>query len=94
MKNKKGRYSWAQRLGAFALAVLMVAGILPARVFAAEEEQTVGQVTTVADPDTVSRPVDTYGQNTQKAGKITVGKSVSDGAVTLSSGKGSQTFTP
>ena len=94
MKNKKGRYSWAQRLGAFALAVLMVAGILPARVFAAEEEKAVGQVTTVADPDTVSRPVDTYGDNTQNAGKITVGKSVSDAAVTLPSGTGSQTFTP
>lgn len=94
MKNKEGRYSWAQRLGAFALAMLMVAGILPARVFAAGEEKAVGQVTTVADPDTVSRPVDTYGDNTQNAGKITVGKSVSDGSVTLSSGKGSQTFTP
>ena len=94
MKNTHGRYSWAQRLGAFALAMLMVVGILPARILAAEEGRIAGQVTTVADPDTVSRPANVYGTNTQNAGKITVGKSVSDAAVTLPSGTGSQTFTP
>ena len=94
MKKMEGRYSWTQRLGAFALAMLMVVGILPTRIFAAEEEQAVGRTSTVADPDTVSRPADVYGDNTQNAGKITVGKSVSDGAVTLPSGTGTQTFTP
>lgn len=94
MKYTGKRYGFGQRLGALALAVLMVVGILPTRIFAAEEEQTVSPVITVADPDTVSRPADVYGTNTQNAGKITVGKSVSDGAVTLPSGTGSQTFTP
>lgn len=96
MKNEKKGYSLPQRLGALALAMLMVFGVLPTYAFAADTDpaNAAGVVTTVADPDTVSRPVDVYGDNTQNAGKITVGKSVSDSAVTLTSGSGSQTFTP
>lgn len=93
---KKKGYSALQRLGSFALAVLMVVGLLPITALAddAESSWPIGEVTTQADPDTVSRPVDVYGSNTKNAGKVTVGKSVSDGAVTLTYGNSSQTFTP
>ncbi len=95
MKKNMEHYSVSKRLGAFMMALLMVVGLLPARVYAAEDPtNVVGAVTTVSDPDTVSRPVDVYGSNTQNAGKVTVGKSVSDGDVTLSYGNTSHTFAP
>ncbi len=95
MKNNMKKIGLPKRLGAFALALLMVVGLLPARIYAAEDPtNVVGTVTTVADPDTVSRPVDIYGNNTQNAGKVTVGKSVSDGSVTLDYGNTNHTFAP
>ena len=90
-QTKKG--CLLHRILALVLTLVMVGGMLP--------ETTVswaapvgGTITTVADPDTVSRPADVYGNDTENAGKITVGKSVSDGPVTLTKGSGTQTFTP
>lgn len=85
-----------QRLGALALALVLMLGALPADTFAAPGDlsRVVGEVQTIADPDTVSRPADVYGDNTLNAGKITVGKSVSDKPVTLTYGGNSKTFTP
>ena len=92
--RKKERSVW-QRISSFALAVILVLGLLPVRALADDSLGVpVGEVTTVADPDTVSRPADVYGDNTKNAGKVTVGKSVSDGPVTLNYGNTSQTFTP
>lgn len=94
MKESK-KYSLIQRLGAFALAVVLVFGIMPTMTFAeGESAEAVGVITKVSDPQTLTRPIDIYGTNTKNAGKITVGKSVSDDAVTLSYGSNSQTFTP
>jgi len=94
-ENKKG-YPLCQRLLSFAMAAVLVFGILPVQTRAAAEAEAylVDHTTTVADPDTISRPVDVYGTDTEHAGKVTVGKSVSDTAVTLTSGDASRTFTP
>ena len=40
-------------------------------------------ITTVADPATLTRPEIIYGDSTLNAGKITVGKSVSDEGITV-----------
>ena len=71
MQKKKNN-----RLIAWALSAVMVLGgiqTVPVRAAAS----TTGTVSTVADPETLHRPIDIYGQNTLNAGKITVGKSVS-----------------
>ncbi len=96
MKENTKRYPLYQRLLSIAMAALMVFGIIPldTRAATTAEEYTVDHTTTVADPDTVSRPVDVYGDDTANAGKVTVGKSVSDGPVTLHYGNTNHTFTP
>ncbi len=97
MKTRfKQQNSLSRRLSAFALAVVMLVGIMPTMTFADSEieSQAVGGITTVSDPETLTRPADIYGQNTMNAGKVTVGKSVSDSSVTLTYGGNSQTFTP
>ena len=93
---RKNERSLLERIGSFALAVVLILGLLPVQALADSSQRAapVGEITTVADPDTVSRPVDVYGDNTENAGKVTVGKSVSDSAVTLNYGNTSQAFTP
>ena len=84
--TKTRTFSLLQRVLAFALAFVMVCGYVP---FTASADN-VEPITTVADPETLTRPETIYGDNTENAGKITVGKSVSDTSVTL----GSTTVTP
>ena len=93
---KRKRYSARQRWGALIMAALLLLVNVPLRTHAESEAlpMVVGQTSTVADPDTVQRPADVYGTDTTNAGKVTVGKSVSDSAVTLSYGNKSQVFTP
>lgn len=85
MKKTQGRYSALNRVLALLLAFVMVAGYFPTtsgwKVSAAELAP--GTITTVADPETLTRPTDIYGQNTLNAGKVTVGKSVSTTSVTV-----------
>ena len=60
MRRRTQKTTPLQRTGAFLLALVLVLGIVPARPVSAAGSNTdlVGQYTTVADPDTVSRPVD------------------------------------
>lgn len=88
MKEEARKYGWGKRLLAFALAMLMMVGYLPTAADAASEP---GTVDTVADPGTLPRVEQIYGENTMNAGKVSVGKSVSDGTVTLPTG---EEFTP
>ena len=63
-----------KRVMSLLLAFAMVVGYIPVTASAAE---AAGIITTVADPQTLTRPQTIYGNNTENAGKITVGKSVS-----------------
>ncbi len=75
-----------QRVSALMLAVLMIFGILPYAhiTYAADSGKAVdGGITTVADPETLTRPELIYGDNTINAGKVTVGKSVSNSDITV-----------
>ena len=95
-KNKKG-YPLQQRVLALLMAAVLTLGILPvqSRAAVATEDYTFDHVTTVADPQTLGRPGSVYGDDTRNAGKVTVGKSVHDGAVSINYGDGkTQTFTP
>ena len=94
MKKNVRKHSPFQRFLAFALAVLMVMGYIPA---SAHADTTVvpGTIDTVADPQTLTRPETIYGTSTVNAGKVTVGKSVSDEAVSIEYDTNeTQTFTP
>ena len=94
-KNKKG-YPLYQRALALLMAAVLALGVLPVQSRAAETEAyPVDHISTVADPQTLGRPGTIYGDNTLNAGKVTVGKSVHNGAVTIDYGTGKQqTFTP
>lgn len=88
MKTRK-EHSMGQRLFAMLLAVLLVFGMVPVTGTAAtvstvstDGTATTG-VDTVADPETLTRPGTIYGDNTLNAGKVTVGKSVSNSSVTV-----------
>ena len=97
MKEIKKGYSWKHRALALAMAVVLTLGVLPvqSRAATATQEYSVDHIETVADPQTIGRPGTVYGDNTLNAGKVTVGKSVHNGAVTISYGDGKQqTFTP
>ena len=97
MKENTKRYPLYQRVLSFAMAALLVFGIIPldTRAATTAEEYTVEHTATVADPQTIGRPGSVYGDNTRNAGKVTVGKSVHDGEVTLTYGDNkTQTFTP
>ncbi len=59
---------------AFLLVMALLAGYIPAINVSAEDAPDL--TTTVADPETLTRPEAVYGDNTLNAGKITVGKSV------------------
>lgn len=94
MRKNVRKHSPFQRLMAFALAFVMVMGYVPA---AASADTTVvpGTVTTVSDPETLTRPEAIYGNDTENAGKVTVGKSVNDGTTTIEYAAGkTQSFTP
>lgn len=67
------------RILALVLSVAMALSGIPAIPAQAEGEgnPTPGTVVTEADPETLTRPIEIYGQNTLNSGKITVGKSVS-----------------
>ena len=54
---------------------------------AADDGASRGSIYTVADPETLTRPEAIYGDNTLNAGKITVGKSVSDEDITVNGQK-------
>jgi len=84
MRKRKG----IKRILAAALAaVLVVTGLPETDLSVVSANQTaVDAIVTEADPETLTRPVEIYGNDTENAGKITVGKSVSDAAVTLEAG--------
>ena len=97
MKEIKKGYSWKHRALALAMAVVLTLGVLPvqSRAATATQEYSVDHIETVADPQTIGRPGTVYGDNTLNAGKVTVGKSVHNGAVTINYGDGKQqTFAP
>ena len=97
MKKNTMQHPWYQRLLAFGLAGLMAFGAVPlnTRAEVTTQAYTEDLVTTVADDQTLGRPDTVYGKNTKNAGKVTVGKSVHNGAVTIQYGDNkSQTFTP
>ncbi|MBP3701821.1 MAG: VWA domain-containing protein, partial [Lachnospiraceae bacterium] len=80
MKKK----NYLKRILAAVLAFVMVASGLPDMghsVSAAESStgNVSGVISTTDDPQTLTRPLDTYGNSTLNAGKILVGKSVTDG---------------
>ena len=76
------------------MTFVMVFTSMPIDVFAASVVPADQDIYTIADLDTLTRPADVYGQNTLNAGKVTVGKSVSDDPVTIPYGNTSETFTP
>lgn len=82
MKKAQGRYSALNRALALLLAFVMVAGYFPKNIRTASATAANG-ITTVADPQTLTRPETIYGDNTLNAGKVTVGKSVSTQSVTV-----------
>ena len=97
MRENTNRYPLYQRLLSLAMAALMVFGFIPleTRAAAAAEDYTVDHVVTVADPETIGRPGSVYQDDTLNAGKVTVGKSVHNGAVAITyGGNKTQTFTP
>ncbi|MBQ7858770.1 MAG: DUF11 domain-containing protein, partial [Faecalibacterium sp.] len=89
--------SWRQRAAAFAMALVMAASYVPASMFAFADNatgQSYGATATVADPETLTRPNDVFhvdaagnrvNGSTLNSGKVLVGKSVTDGALDLSS---------
>ena len=97
MKKNTMQHPWYQRLLAFGLAALMAFGAVPLNTRAEVTTEAYDQVhiSTEADEQTLGRPNTVYGHNTKNAGKVTVGKSVHNGAVTIAyGGNKSQTFTP
>ena len=86
MRRRTQKTTPWQRLGALALALVMLVGILPAETVSAAGTTAgvAGVVTTEADPSTIRRPADIYGDHTENAGKVTVGKSVADHTETVS----------
>ena len=94
MKKVFAGHNLFQRVLSLALAVVLVLGYLPSTAIRSSAAAIPGTVTTVADPETLTRPTEIYGTNTLNAGKITVGKSVSAGAISLPMGTETQTLTP
>ena len=70
-----------QRVLCMVICAAMILAYLPGGLLRAQAAG--GDVTTVADPETLTRPGTIYGDSTLNAGKITVGKSVSNGAITV-----------
>lgn len=76
--------SWKQRAASLAMAAVMAFGVVPGSMFTFAAETTTtadyGVVATVADPEALTRPEETFAGSTLNSGKILVGKSVSDEA--------------
>lgn len=87
MKMKK---NVLHKLISLALAIALLVSVAPVIPLGSQAAEP-GSVLTDSDPQTLTRPGDIYGDNTQNAGKVTVGKSVSHSAVTLPTG---ERFTP
>ena len=84
MRKESNHYNLWQRLGAMLLAAVLILGMIPANSAPASAAiTTIGEVTKLEDPETLTRPQDIYGNNTLNAGKVTVGKSVSKDAITV-----------
>ena len=85
MRKESKNYGLWQRFGALALAAVLVFGMLPNTGFAAigSNGTNDADAVTKADPETLTRPQEIYGDNTLNAGKVTVGKSVSNSSVTV-----------
>lgn len=66
----------SQRILSVLLCAAMLLAYLPAGILHTSAA-TPGTITTVTDPQTLTRPETIYGDSTVNAGKITVGKSVS-----------------
>lgn len=77
------RNAFWKRLLSLALALFLVCGLLPPVSFAEDTDSVQDTVSTVDDAETLTRPTSIYGDHTINAGKITVGKSVSDDTVAL-----------
>lgn len=77
-----GKKKLSHRLVSIVLCLTMLLTYLPLSIIAAEDP-----ISTVADPQTLTRPETIYGDSTVNAGKITVGKSVSDGDITVNGQK-------
>lgn len=80
----------AHRVLAFCLAIVLTLGSFPHGALTAAADTVGGETTTVADPGTLDRDKSVYGSNTHNAGKVTVGKSVSDTGITVDG----KSFTP
>ena len=76
------RHTLRQRALTLLLCVAMLATYLPGIGLSAAAADNDG-ITTVADPQTLTRPAAIYGENTLNAGKVTVGKSVHNGDITV-----------
>lgn len=74
-----------KRIMAAAIATALVVTGLPEMNLsvAAAGQPMPGSVVTISDPETLTDPITIYGNSTLNAGKITVGKSVSDTTVNL-----------
>ena len=70
-----------QRIMSLLLCVALLAAYLPASLV--KSSAATESITTIADPETLTRPGTIYGDNTINTGKITVGKSVSDKGITV-----------
>ena len=94
MKKFMGNNKIFKRAMAMLLTAVMVLGYIPVST-RADAEPTPGTIQTVADTQTLTRPDDVYGSNTLNAGKVTVGKSVHNGTVSLEYAPGkTQSYTP
>ena len=82
MKTAKREHTLGQRLFSLLLTAVLVLGMVPVTGVSAATGVGDG-IDTWADPQTLTRPETIYGDNTLNTGKITVGKSVSAGSVTL-----------
>lgn len=74
--KERTNYNLFHRVLSLMLAVFVVMGCLPVVAFAADDTGASDRITTIADPGTLTRPDEIYGNDTQNAGKVTVGKSV------------------
>lgn len=71
-----------QRTLSLLICVAMLLAYVPAGIRRASAAE-LGSIFTIADPQTLTRPETIYGNNTMNAGKVTVGKSVSNTGITV-----------
>ena len=73
-----GKTTFFKRALSIVLCLALLVSYVPVLAKAAE-----GDIFTVVDPETLTRPGTIYGDNTMNAGKVTVGKSVSNTSITV-----------